>query len=75
MDKNEKIAREYGCTHVPLIDVCSRMIYGYASMKGKNPTLIYEYVFRPAILKYGLWNQLRIDRTGVFIMRICPRSS
>ena len=75
MDKNEKIAREYGCTHVALIDVCSRMIYGYASMKGKNPILIYEYVFRPAVLKYGLWNQLRIDRTGVFIMCICPRSS
>ena len=54
MDQNEKIAQEYGCTHVALIDGCSRMIRGYASIEVKNPILIYEYVFRPAILKYGL---------------------
>ena len=30
-------------------------------MEVRNPILIYENVFRPAILKYGLWNQLRID--------------
>ena len=57
MDQNEKITQEYGCTHVTLIDGCSRMICGYASIEVKNPILIYEYVFRPAILKYGLWNQ------------------
>ena len=58
--KTKKIAQEYGCTHVALIDGCSRMICGYASMEVKNLVLIYEYVFRPAISKYGLWNQLRI---------------
>ena len=56
-DQNEKIAQEYGCTHVTLIDGCSRMICGYASIEVKNPILIYEYVFHPAILKYGLRNQ------------------
>ena len=35
-------------------------------MEVKNPVLIYEYVFRPAILKYGLWNQLRIDQGQEF---------
>ena len=35
-------------------------------MEVKNPVLIYEYVFRPAILKYGLWNQLRIDHGQEF---------
>ena len=55
MDQNEKISQEYGCTHVSLIDGCSQMICGYASMEVKNPILIYEYVFRPAILKYGLY--------------------
>ena len=54
MDQNEKIAQEYDYTHVALIDGCSRMICGYALMEVKNPILIYEYVFRPAILKFGL---------------------
>ena len=54
MGQKEKIAQEYGCTHVTLIDGYSRMIRGYASMEIKNSILIYEYVFRPAILKYGL---------------------
>ena len=50
-----KISQEYGCTHVALVDGCSQMICGYASMEVKNPILIYEYVFPPAILKYGLY--------------------
>ena len=33
MDQNENIAQKYGCTHVALIDGCSRMICGYASME------------------------------------------
>ena len=66
MGQNEKIAREYGCTHVALIDGCSQMICGYVSMEVKNPILIHEYVFCPAILKYGLWNQLRIDHGQEF---------
>ena len=64
--KMKKFAQEYGCTHVALIDGCSRMISGYASMEVKNPILSYEYVFRPAILKYGLQNQLRIDHGQEF---------
>ena len=55
MDQNEKISQEYGCTHVALVDGCSQMIRGYASMEIKNPILIHEYVFRPAILKYSLY--------------------
>ena len=53
-----------------LIDGSSRMICGYASIGVKNPTLIYEYVFRPAILKYGLKNQLRIDHGQEFSLCI-----
>ena len=69
MDQNEKIAQECGCTHVALIDGCSR-ICGCASMEVKNPLLIYEYVFRPAVSKYGLWNQLRIDHGQEFSLCI-----
>ena len=35
-------------------------------MEVKNSALIYEYVFRPAVLKYGLWNQLKIDHGQEF---------
>ena len=51
MNQNEKSAQEYGCTHVALIDGCSQVICGYASMEVKNPILIYESVFHPVILK------------------------
>ena len=70
MNQNENIAQGFGRTHVALIDGCSRMICGYASVEVKNPILIYEYIFRPAILKYGLWNQLRIDHGQEFSLCI-----
>lgn len=68
MDQNEKIGQSIGCTHVALIDGCSRMIVGYASMPIKNPILIYEFAFRPALLEYGLWNQLRVDHGQEFVL-------
>ena len=70
MDQNEKIAQDFGCTYVALIDRCSRMICGYSSMEVKNSILIYEFVFRPAIIQYGLWNQLRIDHGQEFVLCI-----
>lgn len=27
----------------------------------KNPILIYEHLFRPALMKYGLFDQIRMD--------------
>jgi len=70
MDQNEKIGQRFGCTHVALIDGCSRMICGYASMEIKNPILIYEFVYRPALVKFGLWNQLRVDHGQEFVLCI-----
>ena len=70
MDQNEKIGQRYGCTHVALIDGCSRMIVGYVSMPVKNPIIIYEFVFRPALVKCGLWNQLRVDHGQEFVLCI-----
>ena len=70
VDQNEKIAQGFGCTHVALIDGYSRMICGYSSMEVKNPILIYEFVFRRAIIQYGLWNQLRIDHGQEFVLCI-----
>lgn len=69
-DQNEKIGQDYGCTHVLMIDGCSRLVTGYASMPIKNPILIYEFVFRPAICKYGIWEQLRMDHGREFFLVI-----
>lgn len=60
-DQNEKIGQRYGCTHVIMIDGCSRFIVGYAAMPVKNPILIYEFVFKPAMQNYGVWEQVRMD--------------
>ena len=64
-DQNEKIAM-YGCTHVIMVDGCSRFIIGYAAMPIKNPIVIYESIFRPAMLKYGVWDQVRMDHGQEF---------
>ena len=70
MDQNEKIAQRFGCTHISLIDGCSRMICGYSSMKIKNPILIYEFVFHPGIIQCSLQNQLLIDHGQEFVLCI-----
>ena len=70
LDQNEKIGQDYGCTHVLMIDGCSRLIVGYTSIPIKNPILIYEYVFRPAVLKYGVWEQVRMDHGREFALVI-----
>ena len=70
LDQNENIGQDYGCTHALMIDDCSRLIVGYTSIPIKNPILIYEYVFRPAILKYGVWEQVHMDHGRQFALVI-----
>ena len=53
-----------------MIDGCSRLVVGFASMPIKNPILIYEFFFRPTILKYGIWDQLRMDHGREFCLVI-----
>ena len=59
-DQNEKIGQNYGCTHVLMIDGCSRLVTGYGSMPVRNPILIYEFVFRSALCRYGIWDQINL---------------
>ena len=66
LDQNEKIGQDYGCTHVLMIDGCSRLIVGYTSIPIKNPILIYEYLLCPAVLKYVVWEQVRMDHGREF---------
>ena len=53
-DALDRINSIFYFANVALRNGCSRIICGYASMEVKSPILIYEYVFRPAILKNEL---------------------
>ena len=46
MDQNEKLAQEFGVTHIHALDGCSRMVLGFITIPKKNPVLIYQYLFR-----------------------------
>ena len=46
MDQNEKLAQEFGVTHVHAVDGCSRMVLGFITIPKKNRVVIYQYVFR-----------------------------
>ena len=64
MDQNEKNGQDYGRTRVLMIDGCSRLIVGHILIPIKNPIIIYEYVFYPAVFgtsSYGSWARIRIS--------------
>ena len=47
IDQNEKVQRAmYGLTHVCASDGCSGKLVPFASMRVKNNSVIYEYVYR-----------------------------
>ena len=69
MDQNEKL-QCFGCTHVAMIDGCSRMVCGFGTMQMKNPGVIYNEIFTLTLAKYCVWNQLRIDRGKEFVLTI-----
>ena len=70
LDQNELIGQDYGCTHVLMIDGCSRLIVGYTSIPINNPILIYEYVFHQAVLTHGVWEQVHMDHGREFALVI-----
>ncbi|KAI7793865.1 uncharacterized protein LOC130545384 [Triplophysa rosa] len=60
MDQNEKLVM-FGATHVIAVDGYSKKIVSNATMPAKNNLAIYEEVYRPAVIHYGMWDQLRVD--------------
>ncbi|KAA8590524.1 hypothetical protein FQN60_014458 [Etheostoma spectabile] len=56
VDQNEKLVM-FGVTHVMAIDGFSKKVVSHFTMPIKNNILIYEEVYRPAVLSYGLWDQ------------------
>ncbi|XP_041917008.1 uncharacterized protein LOC121681365 isoform X2 [Alosa sapidissima] len=69
MDQNEKLVM-FGATHVLAIDGFSSKIVGYATMPVKNNVKIYEDVYRSAVMKYGLWDQVRVDHGREFYLTL-----
>ena len=68
-DQNKKVAQTFGMTYMYLID-SSRFILGAVTMPIKNPILIYEHLFRPVLVKYGLFDQIRMDHERKFVLCI-----
>jgi hypothetical protein len=69
LDQNEKLVN-YGVTYVFARDGYSGKIVGWTIMPRKNNQLIYENVYRKAILEYGLWDQVRVDHGREFYLAL-----
>lgn len=67
-DRNEKIAQDFGYTHVLFVGGCSRFICGAILLPVKNPTSTYHHLSRPIWLRYGLFHQIRIDHVLEFCL-------
>ena len=68
-DQNEKLVH-YGVTHVCAVDGYSKKIVGFASMPVKNNITIYNEVYRPMVLRYGLFDQIRVDHGKEFYLTL-----
>ena len=60
----------FGATHVMARDGFSGMIVAYTTMPIKNNLLIYNEIYGNTVLKYGLWDQVRVDGGKEFVL-IC----
>ena len=67
LDQNEKLVN-YGVTYVLARDGYSGKVVGSTVMPRKNNHLVYENVYRKAILEYGLWDQVRVDHGREFYL-------
>lgn len=69
IDQNEKIAM-YGLVYVLARDGFSGKIVAGAVMNRKNNMVIYEKVYRSAVLEFGLWQQIRVDQGREFYLML-----
>ncbi|XP_076118325.1 uncharacterized protein LOC143099128, partial [Alosa pseudoharengus] len=67
MDQNEKLVM-FGVTHVLAVDGYSGNIVAHSSMPVKNNLVIYEEVYRSAVIRHGMWDQVRVDHGREFYM-------
>ncbi|KAJ8280997.1 hypothetical protein GJAV_G00062070, partial [Gymnothorax javanicus] len=67
MDQNEKPVM-FGMTHVLALDGYGNKIVATSTMPVKNNLVIYEEVYRSAVVNHGMWDQLRVDHGREFYM-------
>ncbi|XP_056447024.1 uncharacterized protein LOC130383039 [Gadus chalcogrammus] len=67
MDQNEKLGM-FGVTHVVAVDGNSSKIVANATMPVKNNLIIYEQVYRCAVVANGMWDQVRVDHGKEFYL-------
>ena len=51
-----------------MTDGRSILVAGFVFLHLKNPILIYEFVFKQALSKYGIWEQVRTDHGREFAL-------
>ncbi|KAM4550703.1 uncharacterized protein V3H82_019800 [Fundulus diaphanus] len=66
LDQNEKLGM-FGVTHVLAVDRYSSKIVAHSTMPIKN-LVIYEDVYRSAIVNHGMWDQVRVDHGREFYL-------
>ena len=72
--QNEKLVM-YGVTHVIAVDGYSRKIVGFITLPVKNSIAIYDLLFRPLLLRDGLWEQVRVDHGTEFALVVSTQQS
>ncbi|KAL0993709.1 hypothetical protein UPYG_G00112190 [Umbra pygmaea] len=69
LDQNEKLGM-FGVTHVLAIDGFSSKIVAESTMPVKNNLVIYEEVYRKAVVNNGMWDQIRVDHGREFYLTL-----
>ncbi|XP_034054739.1 uncharacterized protein LOC117534609 [Gymnodraco acuticeps] len=69
IDQNEKLVM-YGVTHVLAVDGFSSNIVSHSTMPVKNNLTIYQEVYQSAVLRYGMWDQIRVDHGKEFYLTL-----
>ncbi len=67
VDQNEKLDH-YGVTYVLARDGFFGKVVAGTVMPRKKNEIIFEQVFRPALVEYRLWNQVRVDHGHEFYL-------
>ena len=69
LDQNEEVVT-YGMTHVVAVEGYSRKIVGFITLPVKYAVVIYDCLFRPLLLKEGVWVQARVDHGREFSLML-----
>eukprot|EP00731_Ephydatia_muelleri_P015819 Em0009g243a len=64
-----------GLPHICAIDGYSGKIVQFVSMPVKNPVQIYQHLFRPILVEYGLFDQIRVDHHKEWTLSLCVQES